>query len=96
MSPAAVYVGRPTIWGNPWVVSAALPPLEAVARYRALLDADANLRARARRELAGHDLVCWCRPSQPCHADVLLEVANGPPTPARPGRGTPAGPQQQG
>ena len=29
-----------------------------------------------RRELAGHDLVCWCRPDQPCHADVLLELAN--------------------
>lgn len=30
-----------------------------------------------RNELAGHDLACWCRPSQACHADVLLEIANG-------------------
>lgn len=29
-----------------------------------------------RRELAGHDLCCWCPPGQPCHADVLLEIAN--------------------
>lgn len=29
-----------------------------------------------RRELAGHDLACWCRIGLPCHADVLLEVAN--------------------
>lgn len=28
------------------------------------------------RELAGHDLGCWCHPFAPCHADVLLEVAN--------------------
>lgn len=28
-------------------------------------------------ELAGHDLACWCPPDQPCHADVLLELANG-------------------
>lgn len=28
-------------------------------------------------ELRGHDLACWCDPSQPCHADVLLEIANG-------------------
>lgn len=28
-------------------------------------------------ELRGRDLVCWCRPGQPCHADVLLELANG-------------------
>lgn len=29
-----------------------------------------------RRELAGKDLACWCKPGHPCHADVLLEVAN--------------------
>lgn len=28
-------------------------------------------------ELAGRDLVCWCPLDQPCHADVLLELANG-------------------
>ena len=29
-----------------------------------------------RRELAGKDLVCWCPLNRPCHADVLLEIAN--------------------
>ena len=33
-------------------------------------------RAEARRLLRGHDLACWCPLDQPCHADVLLEVAN--------------------
>lgn len=28
-------------------------------------------------ELRGHDLCCWCKPGQPCHADVLLQLANG-------------------
>ncbi|WP_280245559.1 DUF4326 domain-containing protein [Nocardia abscessus] len=28
-------------------------------------------------ELRGKDLCCWCPPDQPCHADVLLELANG-------------------
>lgn len=28
-------------------------------------------------ELAGRDLVCWCPVYQACHADVLLEIANG-------------------
>jgi hypothetical protein len=27
--------------------------------------------------LADHDLACWCPLDQPCHADVLLEIANG-------------------
>mgnify|MGYP000662177930 CR=1 FL=1 len=26
--------------------------------------------------LAGHDLACWCPLDEPCHADVLLELAN--------------------
>jgi hypothetical protein len=32
--------------------------------------------AYIRRELRGKDLACWCRLDQPCHADVLLEIAN--------------------
>lgn len=27
-------------------------------------------------ELRGKNLACWCKPGQPCHADVLLELAN--------------------
>jgi len=27
-------------------------------------------------ELRGKDLACWCGPDRPCHADVLLEIAN--------------------
>jgi hypothetical protein len=36
-----------------------------------------GLREAARRELRGKDLACWCPLGQPCHADVLLETANG-------------------
>ena len=27
-------------------------------------------------ELRGKDLACWCREGTPCHADILLELAN--------------------
>lgn len=30
-----------------------------------------------RRELASRDLACWCPLPDPCHADVLLAIANG-------------------
>jgi hypothetical protein len=30
-----------------------------------------------RNELAGHNLACWCRAGTPCHADILIELANG-------------------
>lgn len=29
-----------------------------------------------RRDLAGRNLMCWCPANQPCHADVLLGLAN--------------------
>lgn len=28
-------------------------------------------------DLRGKNLACWCKPGEPCHADVLLELANG-------------------
>ena len=31
-------------------------------------------------ELRGKNLACWCKPGQPCHADVLLELANQEPS----------------
>lgn len=31
-----------------------------------------------RAALRGRDLACWCPLDQPCHADVLLEIANAP------------------
>jgi hypothetical protein len=30
-------------------------------------------------ELRGKNLACWCKPGEPCHADVLLELANSEP-----------------
>jgi hypothetical protein len=36
----------------------------------------AEYRASARRELRGKDLACYCPEGEPCHADVLLEIAN--------------------
>jgi hypothetical protein len=51
---------------------------DAVDRYRRnVLDGDQSFVALLRAELAGHDLACWCPMDQPCHADVLLELANG-------------------
>jgi len=73
MPPGAVYVGRPTEWGNPFVCSTRA---ESVAAYRKHLARHPELIDRAVTELRGHDLVCWCAPGEPCHADVLLEVAN--------------------
>lgn len=49
----------------------------AVQRFREHFeDEDTGAGYLARLELAGRDLACWCPLDQPCHADVLLEIAN--------------------
>lgn len=49
---------------------------EAVELFREHLSRAPRLMARIRTELRGHDLACWCPLGQPCHADVLLALAN--------------------
>ena len=94
MPPNTVYVGRPTEWGNPYVIGRTteyhekLSRDEAVAAFRKWIvarDGDFKRSGRAfgkayshviRHLLRGKNLACWCPLDQPCHADVLLEIAN--------------------
>jgi hypothetical protein len=105
MPDGAVYVGRPTKWGNPFVCYRdghagydphSVSPEVALQLFRHQL-ADIGSwcsvpvqkwpsgKVPARwtaigdviHELRGKDLACWCRLDQACHADVLLEIANG-------------------
>jgi len=71
-----IYVGRPTKWGNPFRASE-VGRARAIEAYRGHLLASPTLMADL-HELRGRDLVCWCAPL-PCHADVLLELANSLP-----------------
>lgn len=83
----AIYVGRPTIVGNPYshVVSTRKRPSlaniivesreEAVKSYRKYFYESLKVNKEFRdfvMSLQGHDLVCWCAP-KPCHADVIAE-----------------------
>jgi hypothetical protein len=85
LPPGAVKVDRATRWGNPHPVGEPCRHCagrvhdrdQAIALYREHLAAHPELVEAARRDLAGKVLACWCRLDQPCHADVLLEVANG-------------------
>jgi hypothetical protein len=75
----AIYVGRPTKWGNPYKVGVDNCTVEeTVTFYRRDLIAGSLPFTidDVRRELKGRDLACWCKPGAPCHADVLLAVAD--------------------
>ena len=84
MPEGAVYVGRPTAYGNPWCDA---------ETFRRMLTGDAGLlintplrdpAVRRWRDrimplivgLRGKQLACWCPLDRPCHADVLAELAN--------------------
>lgn len=80
MPEGAVYAGRPTKWGNPYKNGGHMF-MHAVELYERWLKRDPRgkeIARAARRELRGRDLACWCALGQPCHADVLLEIANAP------------------
>ena len=70
-----VYIGRPSKWGNPFVIGPDGDRATVIGKYRAFILAHPDLVAAAKKELAGKNLVCFCAP-QACHGDVLLEIAN--------------------
>jgi len=73
----AVNVGRPTKWGNPFKMGTR-SRADVIAHYRYWLcetEAGRAVASAAKSELRGKHLACWCAPL-PCHADVLLELAN--------------------
>ena len=74
----AVIVTRESKWGNPHRVGAEGVPdnAAAVALYREHVAQHPEIAEAARRELRGKVLCCWCPLDKPCHADVLLELAN--------------------
>jgi hypothetical protein len=119
MPEGTVYVGRPGLFGNPWLIGdphglfdadvsylnlpIPVTPHLAAEQYSAWLEGyainkdmmpssltregrraiwDELVRKRAKifanlARIKGKDLACWCPLDQPCHADVLLKIANG-------------------
>lgn len=95
MPPNTVYVGRPSMWGNPMKVGIFknYSRADAVNDFRRWMDCEPSTWAfnrginpptinEIKHILGGKDLACWCPLVDkdgnhvPCHADVLLEIAN--------------------
>lgn len=106
MPDGAVYVGRPTRWGNPyWHIAKWHGVEKSLEAFRMTAQGlwlpsvmnqfpisyyDEHLEwlegigghplEMVRAELRGKDLACFCPLDKPCHADILLELANKEPT----------------
>jgi len=102
MPPNTIYVGRPSVFGNPFPVDvyhdAALDMFRRWLRGEmsayemahasrcdwgtrdprtlvSLVHVRTVLLAKL-KDIRGKDLSCWCKEGEPCHADILLELAN--------------------
>ena len=94
-----VYVGRPTIWGNPFKVGSKSPygtviadNRHAASIYAGFAPQNDKLIVEAQKLLKGKNLACFCKLCdlhkvgkpmntqcpycEPCHADVVLKLAN--------------------
>jgi len=78
-----VYIGRPGIWGNPYAHKSGTQAkyvvgsvTEAIEKYREYIMSKPDLLRRV-PELKGKILGCWCKskPNNPCHGDILVELA---------------------
>ena len=72
--PYDVYIGRPSKWGNPFVIGRDGTRPQVLARYREWIQAQPDLMA-ALPELREKTLGCWCAPFNLCHGDVLKQLA---------------------
>lgn len=89
MPPNTVKVDRTTKWGNhivvgehrgigyrPWTAEDAVAQYREDTVYAMQIDRPDGAEPLDLSPLRGKNLACWCQLDQPCHADVLLELAN--------------------
>lgn len=84
MPPNTVSICRPGKWGNPFEVTEERPAAVAKTAFLLWLTGDIYAGLPEQKQwildnihlLRSKDLACDCREDEPCHGDVLLELAN--------------------
>jgi len=71
----AVYVGRGSLYGNPFMIGKDGNRDEVCDKFEEYLSKHLDLVKQIKTNLRGKDLICFCKP-QRCHGDYLLELAN--------------------
>ena len=85
MPPNTVKVDRTTRWGNPFRAGQwrDYTAADAVRHFEQWMRGDMSMSSVGEPPdlagLRGKNLACWCTPGEPCHADVLLKMANAEP-----------------
>lgn len=69
-----IYVGRPSKWGNPFVIGKDGTREEILVKFREWILQQPKLLEDL-IELKGKIIACWCKPND-CHGDILAELAD--------------------
>ena len=72
--PYDIYIGRPSIYGNPYIVGIHGSRQECIHAFKQLILQNRSLLALI-PSLCGKTLGCWCKPNA-CHGDILAELAD--------------------
>ncbi len=65
-----VLIDRPSIWGNPFIIGRDGDKADRLRKYRDWIMGQPELLERAKKELRGRTIACWCKP-EACHGDIL-------------------------
>jgi len=68
-----IYIGRGSVWGNPFVIGKDGTREEVIEKYRKYISGKYNLMHHGLSFLKGKRLGCYCKPLA-CHGDVLVEL----------------------
>lgn len=71
-----VFIGRPSIFGNPFKIGVHGTREEVIEKFREYLKKTPHLVELAKDVLKGKVLGCWCKPA-PCHGDIWAAIVNG-------------------
>jgi len=82
-APYDVYIGRSMPngerdlgWGNPFIIGRDGDRKQVVAKFREWFSKQPKLIERAKRELHGRILGCWCKENEECHGDVYIQFVD--------------------
>lgn len=73
-APYDVYIGRPSMWGNPFLIGSDGTRLQVIQKYSTWVKKQPRLMGLLPR-LKGKILGCWCAPMA-CHGTVLVNLAD--------------------
>ena len=71
-----VDIGRPSIWGNPYIIGRDGDRATVVAKYKEHFLGSFHLKQLATEKLKGKVLGCYCKP-EACHGDIIVDFLEG-------------------